>query len=79
MPSAADWDAGAQECGGGLHFSPRPTFTLIGPADEPRFVACPVRITDMAFRAGGNHPDMVKARAVCAPVYEVHEDGTPVS
>jgi hypothetical protein len=77
-PSAADWDGGALECGAGLHFSPRPTFALLHPDDRVRFVACPVRLEDIAVHPQGVYPDKVKARAVCAPVYEVHEDGTPV-
>jgi hypothetical protein len=77
-PSAPDWDGGEQECGGGLHFSPRPTFALAAPADDMRFVACPVRLEDIAFHPGGVYPDKVKARRLCAPIYEVHEDGTAV-
>jgi hypothetical protein len=78
-PSAEDWDGGEQECGGGLHFSPRPTFALAAPSDEMRFVACPVRLADIAFHPGGVYPKKVKARAVCAPVYEVHEDGSAIA
>jgi hypothetical protein len=78
MPQAADWDGGEQECGGGLHFSPRPTFALGAPADEVRFVACPVRLDDVVFHPGGMYPDKVKARGVCAPVYEVDEDGSAI-
>jgi hypothetical protein len=78
QPSAPDWDGGAQECGGGLHFSPRPTFALAAPVDDVRFVACPVRIEDIAYQRHAMYRDKVKARCVCAPVYEVHEDGTAV-
>jgi hypothetical protein len=74
-PMAADWDGGEQECGGGLHFSPRPTFALAAPAEEARFVACPVLLADLAFHPGGLYQSKVKARGVCAPVYEVDEDG----
>ena len=74
----ADWDGGERECGGGLHFSPRPTFALPHPDDSMRFVACPVRLADMVVHPQGDYPDQVKARGVCGPVYEVHEDGTPV-
>ena len=77
-PSAPDWDDGEQECGGGLHFSPRPTFALPRPTDSMRFVACPVRLADIVVFPQGDYPHQVKAPAVCAPVYEVHEDGTPV-
>ena len=43
-----------------------------------RFVACPVRLEDMAVDLNGDYPNKVKVSGVCAPVYEVHEDGTPV-
>ena len=43
-----------------------------------RFVACPVRLEDMVVHPNGDYPDKVKVSGVCAPVYEVHEDGTPV-
>jgi hypothetical protein len=77
-PRAPDWDGGERECGGGLHFSPRPTFALPRPTDSMRFVACPVRLEDIVVFPQGDYPDQVKAPAVCAPVYEVDEDGTPV-
>jgi hypothetical protein len=77
-PSAPDWDGGERECGSGLHFSPLPTFALPHPDDAMRFVACPVRLEDIVVHPAGTYPDKVKARAVCAPVYEVHEDRTPV-
>jgi hypothetical protein len=77
-PSAPDWDGGEQECGGGLHFSPRPTFALAAPMDDVRFVACPVRVADIAYHRNAVYRDKVKARGVCAPVYEVREDGQPV-
>jgi hypothetical protein len=79
VPVAEDWDGGEAECGGGLHFSPRPTFAVPGPADRMRYVACPVRLADIAFHPDATYPDKVKARAVCAPVWEVHEDGTAVA
>jgi hypothetical protein len=77
-PYAPDWDGGERECGAGLHFSPRPVFALPRPGDSMRFVACPVRLEDMVAHPQGDYPDQVKARGVCGPVYEVHEDGTPV-
>jgi hypothetical protein len=78
-PEAPDWDGGEQECGGGLHFSPRPTFALAAPEDEMRFIACPVAVADIVVHAQAVYPDKVKAPRVCAPVYEVDEDGTPVA
>jgi hypothetical protein len=44
-----------------------------------RYVACPVRLADIAFHPDATYPDKVKARGVCAPVWEVHEDGTAVT
>ena len=79
LPAAPDWDGGERECGGGLHLSPRPTFALASPEDEMRFVACPVRLADIAVHPRPVYPDKVKVPAVCAPVYEVREDGTPVA
>ena len=77
-PAAEDWDGGERECGGGLHFSPLPTLALPHPDDVMRFVACPVRLDDMAVHPNGHYPATVKARRVCAPVYEVHEDRSRV-
>jgi hypothetical protein len=78
-PYADDWDGGERECGHGLHFSPRPTFALPVPEDQMRFVACPVRVEDIVIHPDGAYPNKVKARAVCGPVHEVDEDGTPVA
>ncbi|HRQ74277.1 MAG TPA: hypothetical protein PLU35_14740, partial [Phycisphaerales bacterium] len=80
IPEAADWDGGVLECGGGLHFSPHPAMTLEfwGKEVEPRFVACPVRLDDIAVRADAGMPQKIKARRCCAPVYEVDIDGTPL-
>lgn len=77
-PRADDWDGGEQECGGGLHMSPLPTFALPHPDDVMRFVACPVRLDDMAVHPNGDYPNKVKVSGVCAPVYEVHEDRSRV-
>jgi hypothetical protein len=77
-PAASDWDGGERECGGGLHLSPRPLFGLLHPDDAARFVACPVRLDDMVVHPDGRYRDKVKARAVCAPVYEVGPDAKPL-
>ena len=80
IPEATDWDGGEAECGGGLHFSPHPAMTLEfwNKQGSPRFVACPVRLDDIAVRADARMPQKVKARRCCAPVYEVDIDGVPV-
>jgi hypothetical protein len=77
-PHAGDWDGGERECGGGLHFSPQPMFAVTSPGDRLRFVACPVRLEDIVVHPDGHYPGKVKARGVCAPVYEVDENGAPV-
>jgi hypothetical protein len=74
-PEALDWDGGEQECGGGLHFSPRPWLALPHAYGAVRFVACPVRVEDIVIHQGAIYPDKVKARRVCGPVYEVDQTG----
>jgi hypothetical protein len=78
-PRADDWDGGERECGGGLHFSPQPMFAASSAGVTGRFVACPVRLEDIVVHPNGDYPDKVKARCVCAPVYEVDEDGRPIA
>lgn len=78
-PQADDWDAGERECGGGLHFSPQPLFAVPSAGAKMRFVACPVRLADIVVHPNGIYPDKVKASGVCAPVYEVDQDGAPVA
>lgn len=43
-----------------------------------KFVACPVRLEDIAVHACGRMPHKIKARGCCAPVREVNEDGEKV-
>ena len=76
---APDWDGGREECGGGLHFSPRPAMALEFDAAATRFVACPVALSDMrAPNEGDAYPHKIKARR-CGPVVEVDRDGTPLA
>ncbi len=81
-PTAPDWDGGRKECGGGLHFSPRPFQALRFASDivEPyRYIACPVRLDDMrAPRATDAYPDKIKAKGCAGPVYECDIDGEPL-
>ena len=78
IPEAPDWDGGESECGGGLHLSPRPFLALRFKPDAERFVACPVRVSEIVVHTDPVHPDKVKARRACAPVYEVDIEGSPV-
>jgi len=77
-PEAPDWDP-VPECGGGLHFSPRPSAALAFAADAARFVACPVRLDEIVVHPDGLYPEKVKApRVVGKGCYEVNIDGEPI-
>ena len=36
-----------------------------------KYVACPVRLTDIAIHPDGDYPQKCKASRVCVPIYEV--------
>jgi hypothetical protein len=79
QPRAHDWDGGAAECGGGLHFSPSVSAALEFHRSAERFLACPIALTDMRGpRAGDQYPQKVKAAGCCAPVWEVDRKGKRV-
>jgi hypothetical protein len=77
-PKAPDWDGGKAECGGGLHFSPRPAQALQFMPEAKRFVACPVKLDEIAVHENAVYPDKVKAPGCCAPVRECDIDGNKV-
>ena len=78
IPVAIDWDGGKQECGGGLHFSPFPWMALKFNPDAKRYVACPVRVKDIAKPIpNASYPDKCKAKGCCAPTWECDIDGKP--
>jgi len=78
-PEAPDWDGGAKECGGGLHFSPWPAMALEFDGTATRFLACPVALADMRVpQPTDNSPQKAKARRVCGPIVEVDLNGKPV-
>jgi hypothetical protein len=78
IPEAPDWDGGKAECGGGLHFSPRPFQALSFDWEATRFVACPVKVSDIVVHKDAQYPEKVKAPRVCKPCYEVDIDGNRV-
>ena len=78
-PSAPDWDGGKEECGGGLHFSPSPAAARAFNPKAKRYVACPVRLSEIAVHPNANYPEKVKAKEVCAPVWECDIYGKPVT
>ena len=77
-PSAADWDGGREECGGGLHFSPHPLMAEEFHEGPDHFVACPVLVSEIVVHPDGVYPQKVKAPRVCAPCWEVDKDGRKV-
>jgi hypothetical protein len=74
VPIAPDWDGGVKECGGGLHLCPTPGHALQF-QDGPKFVACPVRVEDIAFHQNADYPTKVKAKGCCGPVWECDING----
>ena len=78
-PSAADWDGGKAECGGGLHFFPQPWMAHRWNPDFKHIVACPVKVSEIAAHGwDAQFPDKVKAPRVCAPCYEVDIEGNRI-
>ncbi len=78
-PVAPDWDGGKAECGGGLHFSPHPKMALEFNASAKRFVACLVKLSEIAVYPDGLYPQKVKARGCCGPVVEVDRNGNSIA
>jgi hypothetical protein len=78
-PEAEDWDGGEKECGGGLHFSPRPFMALAYDGSATKFVACGVKVSEIAVHKNADYPDKVKAPRVVRACVEVDIDGNPVS
>ena len=79
MPKAPDWDGGEVECGGGLHFSPHPQMARAFKDEATRFVACPVKVSEIVVHKAAEYLEKVKAPRVCAPCWEVDEDGERVT
>jgi hypothetical protein len=80
MPSASEIDTA--ECGSGLHFFPRPHFVRQFFSDpNVRIIACPVRVVDIRVPLSPTpaYPAKVKAVRVCAPIWEVDEQGNSIT
>ena len=75
-PKAPSFDD--KECSYGLHFSPTPRHTLTHNSDAKRFVACPVRVSDMLVFFEGQFPHKCKAPELAAPCWEVDIDGNRI-
>ena len=78
IPIAADWDGGKMECGAGLHFCATPAMAKTFNQAATRFVACPIKLSDIAIHADAEYPHKVKARGCCAPTWEVDIDGKAI-
>ena len=62
----------------GLHFSPHPKMALDFNPTAKRFVACQVKLSDIAVHPDGSYPQKIKAKGCCGPVVEVDRNGKPV-
>jgi hypothetical protein len=71
MPKAEDWDGGKAECGGGLHFCPDPVLCVSFDSMGTKFVACPVKVSEIVVHKDPQYPNKIKAPRVCAPTWEV--------
>ncbi len=74
VPECKDWDAKV-ECGSGLHFSPSPEMAREFFSDNPRYLACPVRLKDIVVHPDGEYPQKVKAKKCAGPIWECDIDG----
>jgi hypothetical protein len=78
QPVAPDWND-RPECGGGLHFSPRPRMARqINGDGTKHYLACPVRLDEMVVVEPGYGANKVKAPRICGPIVEVDADGDPL-
>ena len=78
-PSAPDWDGGEQECGGGLHFSPKPFMALAFDNEATKFMACPVLVKEIKVHKNPSFPGKVKAPRIFKPCYEVDINGNKLN
>jgi hypothetical protein len=77
-PKAPDWDGGRAECGGGLHFSPSPLAAKMFDSSATRYVACPVKVSEIFLHPHPDYPEKVKAPRVCAAIWECDCYGNPI-
>ena len=70
-PKADDWDGGKAECGGGLHFCPDPALCIQFDSMGTKFIACPVKVSEIAVHKDPQYPTKIKAPRVCSPTWEV--------
>ena len=77
-PKAPEFDP-ITECGKGLHFSPHPRMAKeFYSADDMKFIACPVKLSEIVIHPEGSCPEKCKAPRVYGACYEVDEDGNKI-
>ena len=76
MPKAATFND--RECSDGLHFCATPRHALTFHTSSKRFIACPVKVSDMLVNFDWDHPEKCKAPAVVAPCWEVDINGKAI-
>jgi len=77
-PKAEDWDGGAAECGGGLHFCPLAWLCVPFDSEGTRYVACPVKVSEIVVHKDAQYPTKIKAPRVYKPTWEVDINGNSV-
>ena len=78
-PEAPDFDPAPRDCGKGLHGCVAPVIALSYMPDAKRFVAIPVRVSDMGMPDPDGDTRKIRFRRAAKPVYEVDIDGNPVA
>jgi hypothetical protein len=76
-PAAPDWDP-VPECGSGLHFSFHPSAAKAFDYEATRFVACPVRVSELVVHPDGDTSKVKAPRVVGKGCVEVDRQGRPV-
>lgn len=79
-PECADWKPKAV-CGNGFHFSPHPQMAKPYNPSATRFVACPVRVSELVpiVDEWNGTADKCKAPRIAKPTYEVDAKGNPIA
>ena len=77
-PKAHDWDGGKVECGAGLHFCAAPELCLQFYPGATKFIACPVKVSEIAVHKNPSFPTKVKAPRVYGACFEVDINGKKI-
>ncbi|UOF77773.1 hypothetical protein [Caudoviricetes sp.] len=66
------------ECSYGLHFCASPKIARGFLVDAKKFMACPVKVSEMLVFFEGLYPEKCKVPRLAAPCWEVDEDGNAI-